>query len=188
MEWAPHWHQDRKSTHLPPLTKNTPHPTRPWIKVQTNNLVALKWNLLIALCSLLSWKNCTFLILVVFGLFPHGWCTCCELLWIKVSPKCNVMVDLSLSLELKSDLGLEKASDHWCNTIKSRRTATKWTLERERSCFNERFGPWQQISCNNHKNKLISHNSCIKCDRNCCTFVKKSNINKIKHKTVHLVS
>ena len=27
--------------------------------------------------------------------------------------KCNVMVDLGLSLELKIDLGLEKAGDHW---------------------------------------------------------------------------
>ena len=71
-----------------------------WEKKQkkTNNslkltlLVALKWHLIIALCSfVLFWRNCTFLILVVLGLYPRGWCTYCNSLWIKASAKWNVM-------------------------------------------------------------------------------------------------
>ena len=55
-------------------------------------LVALKWHLILALCSfVLFWRNYTFLILVVLGLYPRGWCTYCKSLWIKASAKWNVM-------------------------------------------------------------------------------------------------
>ena len=94
VERAPQWHQDsRKSTHLPPQTKDTSLLTIPWIKkLNSSTLVPLIWHLPIALCSLAFMKK------IVLSWFLKFWvcalmveCTYCKSLWIKTSAKWHVM-------------------------------------------------------------------------------------------------
>ena len=61
--------------------------------LENNNLVALKWHLLIALCSLaLFLKKLYFLVPCCSWFVPHGVeCTYCKSLWIKASAKLNEM-------------------------------------------------------------------------------------------------
>ena len=72
-ERAPQWHQDsRKSTPLPPQTKYTSLPITPWWRrwcLITNSIQNKKNHLDLHVALVVG----TYLVLVVLGLYPHGW-------------------------------------------------------------------------------------------------------------------